>query len=253
MVCSIDWNTMKYYNLIFAVFHLCWVVIGFEFDHQSSKVNSCQKYFCCLKAHIIISYLIFEFKVLKVWPWPLTSKGHLGSSKNCIPFEGHLGSSKNCIPFESQYMASYLTSMDTISLSCNVFELFNFEFFRVWPWPWPLTSEDHLGSKSIPFERQCMTFYLTSMDNISPSRTVFEIFDFKVFRVWPWPMTPKGHLGSKTSMPFESPYIFSYLTSLNNISLFRTVFKVFDFKIFRVWPWSSTPKGHLGWKNFYTI
>ena len=42
-----------------------------------------------------------------------------------------------------------------------------------------------------------MTSYLTSMDTISLSRTVFEIFDFKVFRVWPWPLTPKGHLGSK--------------------------------------------------------
>ena len=35
------------------------------------------------------------------------------------------------------------------------------------------------------------------MDTISLSRTVLEIFDFKVFRVWPWPLTPKGHLGSK--------------------------------------------------------
>ena len=35
------------------------------------------------------------------------------------------------------------------------------------------------------------------MDAISPSRTVFEKFDFKVFRVWPWPSTPKGHLRSK--------------------------------------------------------
>ena len=41
-----------------------------------------------------------------------------------------------------------------------------------------------------------MTSYLTSMDTISLSRTVFEIFDFKVFRVWPWPLTLKGHLGS---------------------------------------------------------
>ena len=42
-----------------------------------------------------------------------------------------------------------------------------------------------------------MTSYLTYMDTISLSRTVFEIFDFKVLRVWPWPLTPKGHLGSK--------------------------------------------------------
>ena len=91
-----------------------------------------------------------------------------------------------------------------------------------------------------------MTSYLTSTDNISLSRTVFEIFDFKVFRVWPWPLTPKGHLGSKNVTPFESPYRTSYLTSMDNFSLSRTVFEIFDFKVFRVWPWPLTPKGHLG-------
>ena len=229
---------------------------------------------------------IFDFKVFRVWPWPSTPKGHLGSKK-FIPFEspyltsyltsmdnislsrtvfeifdykifrvwpwpltpkGHLGS-KNFMPFESPYMTSYLTSMDTISLSRTVFEIFDFKVFRVWPWP--LTPEGHLGSKTfIPFESPYMTSYLTSMDNISLSRTVFEIFDFKVFRVWPWPSTPKGHLGSKIFMPFESPYMTSYLTSMDTISLSRTVFEIFDFKIFRVWPWPLTPKGHLGSKTF---
>ena len=229
---------------------------------------------------------IFDFKVFRVWPWPLTPKGHLGS-KNFIPFEspymtsyltsmgtiflsrtvfeifdfkifrvwprpltpkGHLGS-KNFIPFESPYMTSYLTSMDTISLSRTVFEIFDFKVFRVWPWP--LTPEGHLGSKNfIPFESPYMTSYLTSMGTISLSRTVFEIFDFKVFRVWPWPLTPEGHLGSKNFIPFESPYMTSYLTSMGTISLSRTVFEIFDFKIFRVWPWPLTPKGHLGSKNF---
>ena len=42
-----------------------------------------------------------------------------------------------------------------------------------------------------------MTSNLTSRDTISLSRTVFEIFNFKVLRVWPWPLTPKGHLGLK--------------------------------------------------------
>ena len=59
-----------------------------------------------------------------------------------------------------------------------------------------------------------MTSYSTSMNTISLTRTVFEIFDFKVFRVWPWPLTPKGHLGSKIFIPFESPYMTSYLTSM---------------------------------------
>ena len=96
-----------------------------------------------------------------------------------------------------------------------------------------------------------MISYLTSMDTISLSRTVLEIFDFKVFRVWPWPSTPKGNLGSKKFIPFESPYMASYLTSMNIISLSRTVLEIFDFKVFWVWPWPLTPKGHLGSKNLY--
>ena len=42
-----------------------------------------------------------------------------------------------------------------------------------------------------------MTSYLISIDTFSLSRTVFEIFDFKVFRVWPWSLTFRGHQGSK--------------------------------------------------------
>ena len=229
---------------------------------------------------------IFDFKVFRVWPWPLTPRGHLGS-KQFIPFEspymisyltamdnislsrtvfeifdfkvfrvwpwpltprGHLGS-KQFIPFERPYMISYLTAMDKISLSRTVFEIFDFKVFRVWPWP--LTPRRHLGSKQfIPLESPYMTSYLTSMYNISLSRTVFEIFDFKVFRVWPWPLTPRGHLGSKQFIPFESPYMTSYLTSMDNISLSRTVFEIFDFKVFRVWPWPLTPRGYLGSKQF---
>ena len=142
-------------------------------------------------------------------------------------------------------MTSYLTSMDNISLSRTVFEIFDSKVFRVWPWP--LTLKRRLGSKKfIPFERPYMTYYLTSMDTISLSRTVFEIFDLNVFRVWPWSLTPKGHLGSKNFIPFESPYMTSSLTFMNTISLSRTVFEIFNFKIFRVWPWPLTPKSHLG-------
>ena len=159
---------------------------------------------------------IFDFKVFRVWPWPLTPKGHLGST--------------NFIPFERPYMTSYLTSMDTISLSLTVLEIFDFKVFRVWPWP--LTFKGHLGSKKfIPFERPYMTSYLTSMDTISLSLTALELFDFKVFRVWPWPLTPKSHLGSKNFIPFERPYMTSYLTSMNTIPLSRTVLEIMPVKI----------------------
>ena len=120
------------------------------------------------------------------------------------------------------------------------FEIFDFEVFKVWSWP--LTPKGHLGSKNvIPFECLYMISYLTSMDNNSLSRTVFEVFDFKVCRVWPWPLTSKGHLGSKIIIPFESPYMTSYLTFMDNISLSRTVFEIFDFNVSRVWPWLLTP------------
>ena len=91
------------------------------------------------------------------------------------------------------------------------------------------------------------------MDTISLSRTVFEIFDFKVFRVWPWPLTLKVIWGQNIFKPFESPYMTCYLTSMDKISLRRTVFEIFDFKVFRVWPWPLTPKGHLGSKKIYAI
>ena len=178
----------------------------------------------------IYDFLFDFYGFRRVWLWPLTPKGHLGSKK--------------FMPFERPYMTSYLTSMDTISLSRTVFEIFDFKVFRVWPWP--LTPKGHPGSKKIiPFERPYMTSYLTSMGTISLSRTVFEIFDFKVFRVWPWPLTLKGHLGSKKIMPFERPYMTSYLTSMDTISLSRTVFEIMPVKILKAeqnggfWPFKG--------------
>ena len=282
---------------------------------------------------------IFDFKVFGVWPWPLTFKGHLGSKIFSL--------------FESPYMTSYLTSIDTFSLSRAVFKKFDFKGFRVWPWP--LTFRGQLGSKKIPpFESPYMTSYLTSINTFFLSRTVFEIFDFKVFSVWPWPLTFRGHLrskifhtirkfihdflsnfyrhflsisylfrdirlqsfygfdldlwplevtwgqkyftiirkpihdflsnfyrhflsisyrfrdirlqsflgfdldlwplkvtwGRKIFSLFESSYMTSYLTSIDTFFLSRTVFKIFDFKGFRVWPWPLTFRGHLGSKIF---
>ena len=72
--------------------------------------------------------------------------------------------------------------------------------------------------------------------HLSISHRFRDIFGFKVFRVWPWPLTPKGHLGWKMFIQFESSYMTSYLTSMDTISLSRTVLEIFDFKVFRVWP-----------------
>ena len=149
-------------------------------------------------------------------------------------------------------MTSYQTSIDPPSLSRTDFEIFDFTVS--WVWPWPLTSKSHLGSIfCIPLESAYMTSYLTSMDTIFLSRTVFEIFDFKVFGVWPWPLTSEGHLGSKNCIPFESPYMNSYLTSIDTSSLSRTVFEKIRVKICMVkqnggfWPFQG--QGH--WPIFF--
>ena len=77
---------------------------------------------------------------------------------------------------------------------------------------WLLICRGHLGSKIFPtFENPYMTSYLTSIDTFSLSRTVFEIFDFKVISVWPRPLTCRGHPRSKIFSLFESPYMTSYL------------------------------------------
>ena len=178
---------------------------------------------------------IFDFKVFRVWPWPLTFRGHLRSN---------IYSS-----FESPYMTSYLISIDIFSLSRTVFEIFDFKVFRFWPWP--LTFRGHLRSNICsPFESPYMTSYLTSIDIFSLYRTVFEIFDFKVFRVWPWLSTFRGHLRSNIFSPFESPYMTSYLTPIDTFSLYRTVSDIFGIKVFRVWPWPLTFRGHPRSKIF---
>ena len=176
---------------------------------------------------------IFDFKIFRVWPWPLTSKGHLEW--------------KIFAPFESPYMTSYLTPIDTLSLSRTVFEIFDFKVFMIWPWL--LTFRGHQRSKIIsPFESLYMTSYLTSIDTFSLSPTVFEIFDFEIFRVWPWPLTSKGHLEWKIFAPFESPCMTSYLTSIDTFSLSRTIFEKIRVKIFRAkqnggfWPFQG--QGH---------
>ena len=179
---------------------------------------------------------IFDFKVFRVWPRPLTFRGHLRS--------------KIFSPFESPYMTSYLTPIDIFSLYRTVFEIFDIKVFRVWPWP--LTFRGHPRSKIFKlFESSYMTSYLTPIDIFSPSRTVFDIFDFKGFRVWSWPLTFRGDPRSKIFSPFESPYMTSYLTPIDTFSLSRNVFEIFDFKVFRVWPWPLTFGVTLGQKYFH--
>ena len=202
----------------------------FESSYFTSYLTSINPFFLSRTV-----FEIFDFKVFRVWTWPLTFKGQLGS--------------KIFSPFKSSDFTSYVTSIDTFFLSRTVFEILDFEVLRVWPRL--LTFRYHLGSKIFSlFESSYMTSYLTSIDIFFLSRTVFGIFDFEVFRVWPRPLTFKGQLGSKIFPLFESPYMTSYLTSIDTFFLSRTVFEIFDFKVFRVWLWPLTFKGQLGSKIF---
>ena len=141
-------------------------------------------------------------------------------------------------------MTSYLTSIDTFYL-VPFLRYLTSKFLGFDLDLWPLTFEGPLRSKIyMPFESPYMTFYLTSIDTLSLSRTVFEIFDFRVFRVCPWPLTFRGHMKSKIFMPFESLYMTSYLTSIDTLSLSRTVFEIFDFRflgfVLDLWPLKVT-------------
>ena len=221
--------------------------LGFDLDFWPLKIIWGGKKFYCLKAHIWLPIWLLWTTSLYLVPFSRYSTSKfLGFDLDLWPLKVIWGQTNLYRLKAHIWLPIWLLWTTSLSLSRTVSEIFDFKVFRVWPWP--LTSKGHLGSKQfIPFESPCMTSYLTSMDNISLSRTVFEIFDFKVFRVWPWPLTPRGHLGSKQFMLLESPYMTSYLTSMDTISLPRTVFEIFDVKVFRVWP--LTPKGHLWSKN----
>ena len=66
-----------------------------------------------------------------------------------------------------------------------------------------------------------------------------EVFLNIFWEGWPWSLTFRDHLRSKIFSPFESPYKTSYLTSIDTFALSHTVFEIFDFKVFNVWPWPS--------------
>ena len=173
--------TPSLYLVPFSRYSIFKVFMDLTFTLRSLKVIWGQKNLYYSKDHIWLpiwllwtpSFYLVPFSryststYFRVWPWPLTPKGHMGSKKCVYYSKGHVW-----LPIWLLWTPSlYLVPFSRYSTS---------KFFRVWPWP--LTPEDHLGSrKFILFENPYMTSYLTSMDTISLSRTVFEIFDFKVF------------------------------------------------------------------------
>ena len=141
-------------------------------------------------------------------------------------------------------MTSYLTSIDTFSISYRFWDIWLQSFQGL-----TLTFRGHLRSKIFSlFESPCMTSYLISVDTFSLSHTVFEIFDFKVFRVWLWPSEVSWgqnyfhHSKAHSRLPIKR-------LINDTFSLYRTVFEIFDSNVFRVCL-TLTFRGHVRSKIF---
>ena len=157
-------------------------LIGFYMFQRSFWLGPSR---CCITSHSLgqLSRTFLKIvysEALRVLPWSSTFRCHMRSKK--------------ILSFESSYMTSYLTSIDTLSISYR-FRDIRLQSFEGMTLTFDLQrspKDKHIS----PFESSFVTSYLTSIDPFSLSRTVFEIFDFKFFRGWP--LTFSGHLGWKT-------------------------------------------------------
>jgi len=92
----------------------------------------------------------------------------------------------------------------------------------------------------VPIDSAWVVSYLTSIDPIIVSVTVFAIFDVKF--LWPWTRRVRGHLGSKFIVPVDSLWLVSYLTCFESNIVSLTV--IFDIRAtFTTVKSNSTP----GW------
>ena len=98
-------------------------------------------------------------------------------------------------------------------VSVTVFTIFRIEGL----WPWPLTSQGHPKWSS-------WTLYMISVVCNIVSLAVLGIFQIT------WFLTPQGHLRSNLTVPIESPWALSYMTSFE----FKTV-------SLTVWPQITQP------------
>ena len=90
------------------------------------------------------------------------------------------------------------------------------------------------------------------MDTFSLSRTVFEIFEFKVLGVWPWPLTPKGNLGSK-KITYPKGHIWLPIWLLWTPSLYLVSFSRYSTSKFWGFDLDLWPQKLIWSQIFYTI
>ena len=106
---------------------------------------------------------IFDIKICRVWPWPLTSESHLES--------------KHFILFECPCMTSYLTFMDTISLSHTVREIMPIKILMVKQiggfWPFKGQGRASIFSiKNCTFSQETASFEILYIKIGSPVQAV---------------------------------------------------------------------------------
>ena len=110
---------------------------GLTLTFDSLKSSGVKKILYHSKGHIWLPIWLLWTPSLYLVPFSRYSTSKfLGFDLHLWPLKVIWGQ-KKIIHLERPYMTSYLTSMDTISLSHTVFEIFDFEVFRVWPWPFP--------------------------------------------------------------------------------------------------------------------
>ena len=188
---------------------------------------------------------IFDFKVCRVRPWPLTPKGHLGSNF-LYHSKAHiwlpiwlLWTTSLYLVLFSRYSTSKFLGFDLDLWPLKVIwsqKILNHSKAHIWLPKWLLWTTSlylvpfskYSTSKFLGFDldlwplkviwgRKCL--YHSKAHVWLPSWLLWTISLYlvpfsrystsKFFRVWPWPLTPRGLLGSKKFIPFESSYMTS--------------------------------------------
>ena len=69
------------------------------------------------------------------------------------------------------------------------------------------------------------------------------MFDFEISSVWPWPWNFRGRNYFCYSKAYT--WLYSFVTSIDTFSLSLTVIEIFDFKVFRAWPFYNHHENYL--------
>ena len=155
---------------------------------------------------------------------------------------------KKVIPFKSSYMNSYLTSMDTISLSCTIFELFDTKLLG-------LTLTFHVWTsfgveKNYTIRKSIYDFLFDFYGQHLSISYCFRDIWLQSFQGLTLTFDPWRSAGVKNSYNIQKPiydFLFEFYGQYFSIS-YR--FRDIRLQSFKVRHWPLNPEGHLG-SNFF--